>query len=128
MSIFGIGTDLLETSRIEKAYARHELRFVQKLLASAEMDAFHASKTSVNFLAKRWAAKEAVGKALGTGIAMPFVFPHIIIGKTTLGQPTVSFATVCDDWLMEKRIGRCHLSISDEVTHILAFAVVERNG
>lgn len=128
MSIFGIGTDLLETARIEKAYARHGLRFVQKLLAPAEMDAFHASKAPVNFLAKRWAAKEAVGKALGTGIATPFVFPHIIIGKTALGQPTVSFDTDCQDWLAEKRIGCCHLSISDEVTHILAFAVVERNG
>lgn len=123
--IYGIGTDIADSKRIAKALQRHPERFAEKLLSEAEMPLFAAAKNPVNFLAKRWAAKEAFAKACGTGIRYPVLFPSISIDKDTLGKPCIRPHHVLCDWLAERGLTHFHLSLSDENGLILAFVVIE---
>lgn len=75
--IVGIGTDLLDVSRIEQAYQRHGERLVKRFLTPAEQQVWQQRHQSINYLAKRYAAKEALAKALGTGIAKGVGFQQL---------------------------------------------------
>lgn len=125
--IYGIGTDLLDRQRIEAAYARHPTRFAEKLLSTQELAEFARSQRPVHFLAKRWAAKEAISKALGTGIRHPVLFPAMTIGRDALGKPLCIADATLSQWLTAQGIGSIHLSLSDEGTQVVAFAVAEKN-
>ena len=123
--IFGVGTDLVAIGRLHDMWQRHGERALDKLLAPAEHADCKASTDPARFLAKRFAAKEALGKALGTGIRSPVLLPAIAVTHDDLGKP--GFA--CDDrltaWMRERGL-TAHLSISDEAGHALAFVVVEK--
>jgi holo-[acyl-carrier protein] synthase len=67
--IFGIGTDVVNIARVESIYARYGERFVQRLLMPEEASVFRRDRRPVRFLAMRFAAKEAIVKALGTGFS-----------------------------------------------------------
>ncbi|MDD4882622.1 MAG: 4'-phosphopantetheinyl transferase superfamily protein, partial [Gallionellaceae bacterium] len=75
--------------------------------------------------AKRFAAKEAFAKAVGTGLRAPVSLSGIRVGHDDLGRPDFRCAPELDAWLAERQIGRVHLSISDEHEHVVAFAVAE---
>lgn len=122
--IYGIGTDLALIERFDAAYQRHGERFARKLLADEEWSEFVASLTPGRFLAKRFAAKEALGKAMGTGIRFPAVLGAMAVTHDALGRPAFLFSPELAAWLKERHL-RTHLSLSDEQGHALAFVVLE---
>lgn len=123
--IYGIGTDIADIKRIEKAFSLHPKRFAEKLLSEVEMLLFSQTKSPVNFLAKRWAAKEAFAKACGTGIRHPVLFPLISITRDELGKPKLSTHGQLSDWLAERGVTHQHISLSDESGLVVAFVIVE---
>ena len=127
--IVGIGVDLCEISRIRDAIGRHGESFAVRILDSIELNSYQALIPSAKpaFLAKRFAAKEAVAKALGTGIGRGFGFHDIAVDHDVLGRPVVRL-NPNSDALSEARQLRIHLSISDERSHAIAFCTIETNS
>lgn len=123
--IFGIGTDLVAISRMTDMHARHGARLAQRVLAPEEWNDYAATRDKDRFLAKRFAAKEAFAKAVGTGLRTPVNLTSIIIRHDPQGRPLLDFADELKVWLRERHVMHTHLSISDEHTHALAFVVVE---
>lgn len=123
--IHGIGTDLVAVERMHDFWKRHGERALEKLLAPEERADCRASSDPGRFLAKRFAAKEALGKALGTGIRAPVLLPAIAVTHDELGKPLLEFSVELANWVAERGL-TCHLSISDEKEHALAFVVVEQ--
>lgn len=121
--IFGIGTDICDISRIKKTLSNQGERFVKRILTPMEQNAFNELKfNKESFLAKRFSMKEAVAKALGTGIGENLSFQDIEIRKEEGGAPYVHlFPVKYSDMYV-------HLSVSDEEQYAVAFAVAERRG
>jgi len=122
--IFGIGTDIVSVARIEKMLEEHGIRTAEKLLAESELADYHATTQPAAFLAKRFAAKEALGKALGLGLRAPATLHNIAIAHGELGRPLFKFAQPLTQFF-EQRGLQAHLSISDESGMATAFVVVE---
>jgi len=122
--IVGVGTDIVAVARLAKMYARHGEHALEKLLAPAERADFGRASDPARFLAKRFAAKEAFGKALGTGVATPATLPNIAVGHDALGKPLFAYAADLERLMQEKKLF-AHLSISDEKDFALAFVVLE---
>ena len=125
--IHGIGTDIVHVARLKAALERHGDRFAARILAEGdgERAGFRASRDPARFLAKRFAAKEAFGKALGTGVAVPATLHAVRVGHDELGKPVYLF----DDGLaayMRERGLTAHLSLSDEADYVVAFALIEK--
>jgi holo-[acyl-carrier protein] synthase len=123
--IHGVGTDIAAVARLAALYEKHGERALEKLLAPAEREGFERAADKGRFLAKRFAAKEAFGKALGIGVAAPATLPNVAIDHDTLGKPVFAYAPELDAWLRERGL-IAHLSISDEKDYATAFVVVER--
>ena len=85
--IHGVGTDIAAVARLAALYEKHGERALEKLLAPAEREGFERAADKGRFLAKRFAAKEAFGKALGIGVAAPATLPNVAIDHDTLGKP-----------------------------------------
>ncbi len=122
--IFGIGTDILERRRIEETLQRFGARFAQRLLMPEELAMFAAARDPVRFLAMRFAAKEAIVKAMGTGFAHGMWIRDAGVRPDHRGRPQIIFSErgrrVCD----ELGIGEGHLTLSDEAGLIVAVAVL----
>jgi holo-[acyl-carrier protein] synthase len=123
--IIGIGTDVCSVERIRVALERHGDRFAKHILAEAEWAAFKRNKKPANFLARRFAAKEAFSKAMGTGLVSPVRWPNIAIGHDALGKPQIDAAPALAAFMLAKAITRSHVSISDERDVAIAFVVLE---
>ena len=123
--IHGVGIDIAAVARLAALYEKHGERALEKLLAPAEREGFERAADKGRFLAKRFAAKEAFGKALGIGVAAPATLPNVAIDHDTLGKPVFAYAPELDAWLRERGL-IAHLSISDEKDYATAFVVVER--
>jgi holo-[acyl-carrier protein] synthase len=126
--IYGIGTDLLDAGRIGDGLARFGARYAERMLAPAELAMFAASVQPVRFLAKAFAAKEALSKALGTGLREPVSLPNIAVLRDALGKPYFELAPALAAWMAMRGIVAHHLSLSDEGDLILAFVVVESSA
>ena len=123
--IYGIGTDIVEVARIEASMAQFGDEFAKRILADSEWDAFEKSAVKPRFLAKRFAAKEAFSKALGTGLRAPATFQNIAVSHDDLGKPVLLLATELQQFLNGKNIKKTHISISDEKNLAAAFVVLE---
>jgi holo-[acyl-carrier protein] synthase len=123
--IFGIGTDIVEFSRIEKLFARYGERFARRVLSEREWTEFQANANQPRFLAKRFAAKEAFAKAAGSGLREPVSLRRIVITHDGLGKPELQFDETLRNYLAQLGITAHHLSISDERSVIVAFVVLE---
>jgi holo-[acyl-carrier protein] synthase len=123
--IHGVGTDLVALGRMREFWERHGERALEKLLAPEEREACRSSSDPGRFLAKRFAAKEALGKALGTGIRTPVLLPAIAVTHDELGKPSFTFGLELAQWIAARGLV-CHLSLSDETEHALAFVVAEK--
>ena len=123
--IAGVGTDIVAIERVGKLYERHGERALEKLLAPAERADFAKARDPARFLAKRFAAKEALGKALGIGVAAPATLPNIAISHNALGKPAFAYAPDLAHYLDERRLV-AHLSISDEADYAVAFVILEQ--
>ena len=123
--IYGVGTDIVTIARMVGFYQRHGERALEKLLAPTERQACRESVQPGRFLAKRFAAKEALGKALGSGVRAPVLLPAIAVSHGALGQPQFEFAEELAAYMAKLGL-HAHLSISDEVDSALAFVIVEK--
>lgn len=123
--IFGIGTDIVEVARIEASIAQFGDEFAKRILADSEFSIYLASHIKARFLAKRFAAKEAFSKALGTGLRHPATFQNIAVSHDELGKPMLVLASELQDFLQSKHIAHMHISISDERNLAAAFVVLE---
>ena len=124
--IYGIGTDIVEVSRIESSIEKFGDEFAQRILAESEMPSYLDSKIKARFLAKRFAAKEAFSKALGTGLREPATFQNIAVSHDVLGKPVFLLAKPLQDFLNAKNITQMHISISDEKNFAVSFVVLEK--
>ncbi len=123
--IFGIGTDIVEVSRIEASIAQFGNDFAKRILADSELPSYEKSQIKPRFLAKRFAAKEAFSKALGTGLRAPATFQNIAVSHDDLGKPILVLAAELQAFLNSKNIIKTHISISDEKNLAAAFVVLE---
>lgn len=123
--ILGVGTDIVAIERIAAALERHGERFRARVLTGAERRVFTDAAAEARWFAKRYAAKEAVAKAFGTGIGAQLSFQDIIVGREASGRPTLSFTG--DGAALAARLGvrAAHLSLSDEQAMAVAFVVLE---
>lgn len=125
MSIVGVGTDIVAVARMRAALDRHGERFARRILASAELDQWHARGASAGLLAKRFAAKEAASKALGTGIAHGVTLRSIQVVNDANGKPALALERGAEERAQSLGVVRMHLSLSDEREFAVAFVVLE---
>ncbi len=123
--IYGIGTDIVEVARIEASIEQFGDDFAKRILADNEFSSYQASHIKSRFLAKRFAAKEAFAKALGTGLRAPATFQNIAVSHDDLGKPILILAAELQVFLQSKNITQTHISISDEKNLAAAFVVLE---
>jgi holo-[acyl-carrier protein] synthase len=127
--IVGIGTDLVEIARIERVYGRHGARLLARVLG--EIERSHCpSPDSPRFsawVAKRFAAKEAAVKALGTGFRDGICLPDVQTVHDSLGAPSLHFSGGALQRLHDLGASRFQLSVTDERHYALAFVVIERD-
>ena len=124
--IHGIGSDIVEYARIESMWTRYGLRFARRILSERELPSFAAIPDPARLLAKRFAAKEAFAKAVGSGLRDPVSLRRIGITHDGLGKPVLQFDDVLRTHLAQLGISGHHLSISDERSMVVAFVVLER--
>jgi holo-[acyl-carrier protein] synthase len=123
--IVGIGTDIAQRSRIEASLERLGDKFAKRILTPEEMQDFSSSNQPSVFLTKRFAAKEAVGKALGTGIGRGVSFQHIQINHNENGAPLLQLTDGAAERLQALGGKRTHISIADEVDYATTFVILE---
>ena len=123
--IYGIGTDLIEIPRVERALARFGLRFAQRVLCEPELQRFRAHAKPASYLAKRFAAKEAFTKALGTGIRAPANWHGVWVSNLRSGKPQLEFSAPLAALLDKRGIRRTHLTLSDERGLAAATVILE---
>ncbi|MGB5011996.1 MAG: holo-ACP synthase [Candidatus Dechloromonas phosphoritropha] len=123
--IHGIGTDIVAVKRLQGMWERHGERVLEKLLAPQELAEFAEAAVKARFLAKRFAAKEAFCKALGTGVRPPAVLPAIAITHDKLGKPILAFRGQLAEMIENQGLS-VHLSLSDEAEYAIAYVIVER--
>jgi holo-[acyl-carrier protein] synthase len=122
--IFGVGIDLVRISRIEAAIARHGDRFAERILSDDELVDFSGSRRQAAFLAKHFAAKEALLKALGTGLRMGVQWSHMEVRNDALGKPFLVCSGRVQELFDERGITGSFLSISDEDEYAAAFVTL----
>ena len=123
--IFGIGTDIVDVERIRKLGSLE--KFADKILSLNELEVFKSQidEKKVTFLAKQFAAKEAVSKALGTGIGKDIRFNQIEILRNSDGKPYLNHDGIITTIFNDLGITKTHVSLSDEKEYVLAFVILE---
>jgi len=126
--IFGIGTDLVQVERIEATYRRFGEHFVERLLMPEERALYRPGPRAVRFLAMRFAAKEAISKALGTGFRNGVWIRDLGFAPNAWGKPEVIFSARGRAVADRLGAGEGHVSLSDEAGLVMAFAVLMRKS
>ena len=126
--IHGVGTDVVQVSRMEAVWQRHGEAFARRILMPEELQGFARTKHPVRFLAMRFAAKEAIVKAMGTGFRHGVWVRDVGMVPDFRGKPCVIFsargAAVCQ----KLGVGQAHVSLTDEAGLVVAMAVAEKAG
>jgi holo-[acyl-carrier protein] synthase len=123
--IYGVGTDIVEVERIEKALERFGEKFAKRILSDSELKRFQGHRQKANFLAKRFAAKEAFTKALGTGIHAPANWHGVWVKNLPSGKPVLEFSSALRDLMQKRKILNHHLSLADERGMAVATVILE---
>ena len=123
--ILGIGTDLCDVGRIERALERFGERFAERILVASELRRFRRHRKGAAYLAKRFAAKEAFSKALGTGIRFPVNWHNVWVENEPSGKPSLKFSRPLAAFLKRRGIANVYVSLADEIGMACAFVVVE---
>ncbi len=123
--IYGIGTDIVAVPRLQASLDRYGQRFAARILTESEMSGFQRTQSQAHFLAKRFAAKEALVKALGTGFRDGLSLRDVAVANDVLGKPMLVFSDELADRLCSRGITQQHLSLTDEREYALAFVILE---
>ena len=128
--IYGIGTDIIQISRIEAALSRNGDRFAERILGPEELVKYHHRKAriaarGIRFLATRFAAKEAFSKAIGIGLRMPMTWRAMQTLNAPSGKPVVVTTGVLEAFMLKNGL-TAQVSITDEVEYAVAFVIVEK--
>jgi holo-[acyl-carrier protein] synthase len=126
--ILGIGTDLCDITRVSAALERFGARFAERILVPAELERFGRHAKPAHYLAKRFAAKEAMSKALGTGIRAPVNWHNIEVRNARSGAPYIEPSDALRRLLEARRVARVHLSLTDEKAMACAVVILEGEG
>jgi holo-[acyl-carrier protein] synthase len=129
MPIVGIGTDIVEISRIANMTDITRERLAKRVLTPNEYQCFcsknlHSTASAASYLAKRWAGKEAAAKALGTGIANGVSFQHIEIKTLESGQPVLELSSRALELAQSLKANYWHISLADEKLFATAFVTL----
>jgi holo-[acyl-carrier protein] synthase len=130
--IYGIGTDIVQISRIEAALARNGERFAEKILGPEELVKFHARRAKnelrgMRFLATRFSAKEAFSKAIGLGLRMPMTWRSAQMLNAPSGKPVIVCSGALGDFMLQNRL-TAQVTISDEAEYGVAFVIVTQEA
>ncbi|MFT6310788.1 MAG: holo-[acyl-carrier protein] synthase [Porticoccus sp.] len=123
--IVGVGSDIVKIQRIADSLDRLGERFAKRILSVEELVQYDNHSNKIAFLAKRFAAKEAAGKALGVGIGQGVSWTEIIVINDELGAPRLKFVGEAKIWCERKSVSSSHISLSDEQEFAVAFVVLE---
>ena len=123
--IYGIGTDIVSIERVQSIINKNRDGFINRILTEHERALFANKADNAAFCAKRFAAKEAFSKALGTGIGRVLSFQDLTVRSNENGKPYFMPSEKLRLYLKDKGIKQGHLSISDESQNALAFVVLE---
>ncbi|HUO20587.1 MAG TPA: holo-ACP synthase [Steroidobacteraceae bacterium] len=124
--IFGIGVDVLEAARIQRTLERFGERFIDHLLLPAERAQLERTQRRERFLAMRFAAKEAIVKAMGTGFAHGMWIRDVGVVQNAWGKPEVVFSARGDEVRRALGVGEAHVTLTDEAGLVVAVAVLLR--
>ena len=124
--IFGIGTDIVRIERMQQSLDRHGDKFAERILSSEELKDYQKTEQSARFLAKRFAAKEATAKAMGTGFRDGLSLKHIFVGHDKLGKPVLKYSDKASEFINKNSINESHISIADEQEYAVAFVTLMR--
>lgn len=122
--IFGIGIDVLEAQRITETYARFGVHFVDRLLMAEERVQFERTARPERFLAMRFAGKEAVVKAMGTGFAHGMWLRDVGVVQNSWGKPQIIYSARGEQLRRSLGIGDGHVTLTDEAGLVVAVAVL----
>ena len=123
--IYGVGNDVVEIGRIERALERFGERFARRVLCEPELKRFHDHRKPAAYLAKRFAAKEAFTKALGTGIKAPANWHGVWVKNLPSGKPVLEYSAALRALLEKRGVTTSHLSLADERGVALATVILE---
>jgi holo-[acyl-carrier protein] synthase len=124
--IHGVGTDVVQVARIDAVWRKRGDAFARRILMPQELAAFAKSKNPVRFLAMRFAAKEAVVKALGTGFRHGVWVRDVGMTADFRGKPCVIFSPRGQEVCRKLGVGAAHVSLTDEAGLVVAMAVAEK--
>ena len=129
--IYGIGTDIVQISRVEAALARSGERFAEKILGPQELEKYHARRArspvrGLRFLATRFSAKEAFSKAIGLGMRMPMTWRSAQMLNDPSGKPVIVCSGALEEFMRNNRLST-QVTISDEADYGVAFVIVTRD-
>ncbi len=125
--IYGIGQDIVDNARISRVLDLYGQRFIDRVLSKSEQIVYAKRKNKVQYIAKRFAAKEAFSKACGTGFRSPILMHRISVLSTPLGKPEFVFDANIIKFLEKHKINGFHVSLSDEVHASTALVILESN-
>ncbi|QIQ41288.1 MAG: holo-ACP synthase [Buchnera aphidicola (Aphis urticata)] len=125
MSIIGIGIDIVEIERIKKIFFKFGNKLAKKILSIKEWKEYIKSRNKINFIAKKFAAKEAAAKALGTGISNRITFNQLELYHDSLGKPNFRFLDYALQKFKEKKCKFIHVSITDQKLYAHAIVILE---
>lgn len=124
MKIIGIGTDIVQLIRIETAIKRHGQRFAERILHINEFEIYQVHSQPISYLAKRFAAKEAISKALGTGVGKNVRLIDIETSNDQQGKPVVELHGTTYDFAVKLGLTESFISLSDERDYALAYVIL----
>ena len=124
MSVLGVGTDIVDIRRIDAMKGNVLAKLAQRVLTPNELILYEQHANPIAYLAKRWAGKEALSKALGTGIAQGVSFQHIEIKSSDTGQPRLLLTEQALTCAQKLGANNWHISLSDERHYAVAFVVL----
>ena len=130
MKIFGIGTDIVNIERMEKSLNRYGIKFKNRIFSKNEIIYCEKKKNPSAFYAKRFAAKEALSKALGVGIRKDTNLKNIVISNNSYGKPSIQLKGSVHNYLKGKiksKKYKIYLSLSDDKPWAQATVIISYN-
>ena len=125
--IFGIGTDIVRVKRMQENIDKFGDKFAERILSDEELEEYHRYAEPSRLLAKRFAAKEAASKAMGTGFRDGITLKQIFITHDNLGKPILNFSELANAFLTKNKIIESHVSISDEQDYAVAYVTLVKS-